>query len=161
MAERLMHSAAIEAATAILAAMEGFFREEEMPDACAHFYQQVQAALVCFHERRQRKNRGRGPSRRKGIESVRKVRARDALLEVAWSLGKREEGMSDEEMADRFGRLESMLADLVRTRTAKEWYGTAEVASLLGRAEYTVREWCPSSADSSHFPGGSARRSPL
>jgi hypothetical protein len=24
----------------------------------------------------------------------------------------------------------------------KEWYSTAEVAAILGRAEFTVREWC-------------------
>ena len=31
---------------------------------------------------------------------------------------------------------------LVREKTIKEWYSTAEVASLVGKAEYTVREWC-------------------
>lgn len=30
---------------------------------------------------------------------------------------------------------------LVTQRTVKDWYTTAEVAELLGRAEFTVREW--------------------
>ncbi len=31
---------------------------------------------------------------------------------------------------------------LVSQRTVKEWYTTEEAAELLGRAEFTVREWC-------------------
>lgn len=46
------------------------------------------------------------------------------------------------EVADRLSRIEAVLDRLVRERTAKEWYTTAEVAAALGRAEYTVREWC-------------------
>ena len=36
-------------------------------------------------------------------------------------------------------RLEVMMAEQHRVR---EYYSTAEVAALLGRAEFTVREWC-------------------
>jgi hypothetical protein len=43
---------------------------------------------------------------------------------------------------ERLDRIERMLATLVRQQTIKEWYTTAEVGGLLGRAEYTVREWC-------------------
>jgi hypothetical protein len=31
---------------------------------------------------------------------------------------------------------------IVKQQTVKEWYSTGEVAKLLGKAEYTVREWC-------------------
>ncbi|HJT78700.1 MAG TPA: helix-turn-helix domain-containing protein [Gemmataceae bacterium] len=35
-----------------------------------------------------------------------------------------------------------MLAALVERQTAKDWYTTAEFAQLVGKAEFTVREWC-------------------
>lgn len=38
--------------------------------------------------------------------------------------------------------LEDVVRQLVHERTVKEWYTTAEVAALLGKAEFTVREWC-------------------
>jgi hypothetical protein len=47
--------------------------------------------------------------------------------------------MSIEERLDEIRR---MLAALVERRAIKDWYGTAEVARLLDKAEYTVREWC-------------------
>jgi DNA-directed RNA polymerase specialized sigma24 family protein len=42
----------------------------------------------------------------------------------------------------RLDRIEAALAELVRMRTVKDWYGTEEVAKILGKSEYTVREWC-------------------
>jgi hypothetical protein len=39
-------------------------------------------------------------------------------------------------------RLEALLETLVHKGTAKEWYSTADVAALVGKAEFTVREWC-------------------
>ena len=49
---------------------------------------------------------------------------------------------SNDELLSRLVRIETLLASLVEQRTIKEWYSTAEVATLLGRAEFTVREWC-------------------
>jgi hypothetical protein len=46
------------------------------------------------------------------------------------------------ELCDRLQRVEEALHQLVRERTVKEWYTTAEAAALLGKAEFTVREWC-------------------
>jgi hypothetical protein len=40
---------------------------------------------------------------------------------------------------ERFGRLEALL---VQERTLKEYYTPKDVARLLGKKEYTVREWC-------------------
>ena len=53
--------------------------------------------------------------------------------------------MGDEQLAtlvERLRRIEDTLALLVAQRTVKDWYTTAEVAGLLGKAEFTVREWC-------------------
>lgn len=33
------------------------------------------------------------------------------------------------------------LDQLVQQRASKEWYSTHEVAEIVGKAEYTVREW--------------------
>jgi hypothetical protein len=48
----------------------------------------------------------------------------------------------DDEVIRRLDRIESALSELLRQRTIKELYSTAEVAEALHRAEYTVREWC-------------------
>jgi hypothetical protein len=47
-----------------------------------------------------------------------------------------------DDLTTRLTRIEQAIELLVRERTIKEWYSTAEVAKLLGRAEFTVREWC-------------------
>ncbi len=43
---------------------------------------------------------------------------------------------------DRLERIEASLQGLIRQRTVKDWYTTADVASLIGRPEFTVRECC-------------------
>jgi hypothetical protein len=43
---------------------------------------------------------------------------------------------------DQLQRIEATLAVLVGKQTVKDWYTTDEVAQLLGKAEFTVREWC-------------------
>jgi hypothetical protein len=43
---------------------------------------------------------------------------------------------------ERLARIEQLLETLVEQRTVKDWYSTGEVSEILGRAEYTVREWC-------------------
>ena len=46
------------------------------------------------------------------------------------------------QMEQRLERMEGTLNLLLQQRTVKEWYTTAEVAHLVEKAEYTVREWC-------------------
>lgn len=46
------------------------------------------------------------------------------------------------DLTARLARIERAVDLLVRQRTVKDWYSTAEVAQLLGKAEFTVREWC-------------------
>jgi hypothetical protein len=43
---------------------------------------------------------------------------------------------------DRLGRIEALLGVLVERQTVKEWYSVDEIASLVGKASFTVREWC-------------------
>lgn len=43
---------------------------------------------------------------------------------------------------DRLAAIEAALCALVSEKMTKEWYSTSEVAELLDRAEFTVREWC-------------------
>jgi hypothetical protein len=43
---------------------------------------------------------------------------------------------------ERLERVEQMLTTLVEQQTIKDWYTTQEVGGILGRAEYTAREWC-------------------
>jgi len=49
--------------------------------------------------------------------------------------------MTEQELSTRLARIESMLTTLVEQETIKAFYSTAEVAKILGRAEFTVREW--------------------
>jgi hypothetical protein len=42
----------------------------------------------------------------------------------------------------RLHRIETKLDELLRQRAIKDFYTTEEVAALLGKAEFTVREWC-------------------
>jgi hypothetical protein len=53
--------------------------------------------------------------------------------------------MNDDPMAPvlaRLDQIQSTLAALLERETIKEWYGTDEFARLVGKAEFTVREWC-------------------
>jgi transposase len=46
------------------------------------------------------------------------------------------------QMFARLDKLENQLANLVAQRAVKDWYSTDEVADILGKANFTVREWC-------------------
>jgi hypothetical protein len=43
---------------------------------------------------------------------------------------------------ERLEKIETMLVVLVERQMVKEWYSVEELAQLLGKAEFTVREWC-------------------
>lgn len=47
-----------------------------------------------------------------------------------------------EAVLERLGRIEEALGTLLREKTVKDRYSTSEVAKLLGKSDYTVREWC-------------------
>jgi hypothetical protein len=42
---------------------------------------------------------------------------------------------------ERLDRIESLLTALVERQSIKDWYTTEEFARLVGKAEFTVREW--------------------
>jgi len=45
-------------------------------------------------------------------------------------------------LEERLEKIEAMLVVLVERQQVREWYTTQQVAQLLGKAEFTVREWC-------------------
>jgi excisionase family DNA binding protein len=47
-----------------------------------------------------------------------------------------------ESLVERLGRIEEMLASLVEREQVRDHYSTEEVGRLVGKAEFTVREWC-------------------
>jgi hypothetical protein len=47
----------------------------------------------------------------------------------------------DSEVVRRLDRIESLLAALLERETIKDHYSTDEFARLVGKAEFTVREW--------------------
>ena len=47
-----------------------------------------------------------------------------------------------EDLKERLERIEAALDVLAAQRAVKDFYTTGEVAEALGKAEFTVREWC-------------------
>jgi hypothetical protein len=48
----------------------------------------------------------------------------------------------ENEILERLDRIEDAIKQLIEDRTPREYYSTAEIAAILGKAEFTVREWC-------------------
>jgi hypothetical protein len=48
-------------------------------------------------------------------------------------------------LAERLARIEDSLRLLLTERVQKRYYSTSDVAKILGKAEFTVREWCRNS----------------
>lgn len=45
-------------------------------------------------------------------------------------------------LEERLDRIESLLASLIEKERVREFYSVAEFALIVGRAPFTVREWC-------------------
>jgi hypothetical protein len=45
-------------------------------------------------------------------------------------------------LVERLDRIEAALVALVEKQTVRDWYSTDEIARLVNKAEFTVREWC-------------------
>jgi hypothetical protein len=52
------------------------------------------------------------------------------------------EESSLQQMFARLEKIEKAVTALLDRETVKPYYDTAELARLVGKAEYTVREWC-------------------
>ena len=50
--------------------------------------------------------------------------------------------MNDHDLIQRLERIEAALNTIITQRRIKDYYSTTEVATMLGKAEFTVREWC-------------------
>lgn len=48
----------------------------------------------------------------------------------------------NEALAVRLERIEDALRLLLKERVVQKYYSTSDVARILGKAEFTVREWC-------------------
>lgn len=46
------------------------------------------------------------------------------------------------QIEERLAAIEGMLRTLLEQRTVKQHYTTVEVAEMLGKSSYSVREWC-------------------
>src|SRR5262249_57434362 len=68
------------------------------------------------------------------------VAAPDVGVDIAAAVALQAQQMAT--MNKRLEDIQATLATLVEQRTVKDWYGTEEVAKILGKAEFTVREWC-------------------
>jgi hypothetical protein len=53
-----------------------------------------------------------------------------------------ENAAMSEDILKKLDHLEAMLIVLVDRAAVREWYSTDEFAQLVGKAEFTVREWC-------------------
>ena len=50
--------------------------------------------------------------------------------------------MTTLDLVERLERIEAALLQLVSQRIVKDFYSTAEVGQILGKSDYTIREWC-------------------
>ena len=47
-----------------------------------------------------------------------------------------------DDILDRLVRIEALLATLIDRQVVRDWYNTEQFAAAVGKAEFTVREWC-------------------
>ncbi len=50
--------------------------------------------------------------------------------------------MSENQIVERLDRIEESLRLLLQKRVEQPFYSTGDAAKILGKAEFTVREWC-------------------
>ena len=50
--------------------------------------------------------------------------------------------MNEIVILDKLQWIENAIGQLLHQKAGKEWYTTAEVAEIVGKSDYTVREYC-------------------
>jgi excisionase family DNA binding protein len=50
--------------------------------------------------------------------------------------------MDQRAILDKLEWIEEAIGRLLHQKAGKEWYTTAEVAEIVGKSDYTVREYC-------------------
>ena len=50
--------------------------------------------------------------------------------------------MNENQVCERLDQIEGILRQMAQERIVQKFYSTSDVAKLLGKAEFTVREWC-------------------
>ena len=50
--------------------------------------------------------------------------------------------MSDHDLLEQLSRIETKLDSILIQGVEKDFYSTSELAAIVGRAEFTVRQWC-------------------
>ena len=49
---------------------------------------------------------------------------------------------SDRAIAEQLSRIEAKRDSIIKQQQIKEFYSTSDVAQIMGRSEFTVRQWC-------------------
>jgi len=45
-------------------------------------------------------------------------------------------------LEERLSKIESLLSTLVERQQVRQWYSVEEFARIVGRSEFTCRQWC-------------------
>lgn len=48
----------------------------------------------------------------------------------------------EQQLLERLSRVEQLMEELLNREMIKDWYTTEDFSRIVGKAEFTVREWC-------------------
>jgi hypothetical protein len=50
--------------------------------------------------------------------------------------------MNEQSLESRLERIESLMQLLLQQKLPQKYYSTAQLAKIVGKSDFTVREWC-------------------